>query len=539
LHPLLPATPIVLFGDIRRDSGGEYRSAAPDAAGEGRLRYIRQETGSWRLVGNQASEFDLPFAYSIGAERLLAPTGPGGETLSVSLGGWGAHFSPQTGHLEGNGKVDFMAQYVGSASELTELVNGTGGSPGVCDANLVWSGSGEVCGVFGGASGELIRARMLRYRAPYDGRVTRILYEERPRPASAPTTHYFDNVPHWSVSVEFEGGLSIEFGHLGQLIGAVRSGLIATRGIDPDTYSPPTSECPLSPARCHVDVLDGASFPISRHDEIAIAQTDAAPIPGHPGYYRGQIGPSIPPWSQVEFFMSERVGVRSAEVCVYLYLPEARRMAMAAAMTRDMLNPGSLRYAENDFVRPWKYRAEAELCNNDGYFYRNESDFSSIHSQLGGWYERPSPGVTANEQFTIARIHQGAGAYSPSLYTTLLGGSEPTEFLVGRQRTDRAAFAWPIVGGGAVNEWYPTGEVLQLTESSFVVKWREIGFTRPGITATRGELYQRAAYALDEEGLRIKWGPIAPSLGAAPTPTLTPGEACDDVVVLCYGHTRP
>jgi hypothetical protein len=537
-HPLLPSTRGVMFSDMRQDSAGAYRSVDAGAPAQSGLYYLTQEAGAWRLIGNQAGEFDLPFVYTIGAERLIVPTGVGGQPLHLSLGGWGAHFGPQTGHLEGNAKADMFAQFVGSAADLTELANAPTGTPGVCDITLVWSGSGELCGVYGGLSGELIRSRIFTYRAPYDGTVTEIRYEERPRPASAPHTHYFDNVPHWSVRVSFPGGLSIRFGHLGQLTGAVRAGLIAETGIDPDTYSPSSvvgapDYCAPAEQQCEVEVLGEHVFTISAHDEIARAQTDAAPIPGHPGYYRAQIGPSIPPWSQVEFFISEQLGNRSADACVYQYLPAARRTAMAALMTADMLNPQSLRYAENGFVRPWLYRAEAELCNNNGYLLRDEHDFSSIHAQLGGWYERSGAGVIAEEQFTIARIHHGAGAYSASLYDVLLGTTQPTEYLVGRRRTDGAAYSWTVPGAPAILEHYPSGEVLELTASTFVVKWREIG-------PSDLTLYQRAAYEMDAAtGLKIQWGALAASLAAAPAPTLTPGSPCDGATTLCYNHTRP
>lgn len=530
------ATPRVSFSDTRVDASGTYRSVDAGTPAQGGLSYISEEAGAWRISGNQVGEFDLPFAYTIGAERLLAPTGAADQNLSVSLGGWGAHFSPQTGHPIGNAKADLIAQYVGSGAELTELANGAGGIPGSCDVALVWANAGEVCGVYGGLSGELIRARILTYRAPYTGRVTEILYEERPRPAAAPQTHYFDNVPHWSVQVEFSGGLTIRFAHLGQLVGPVRAGLIATTGIDPDTYSPSSvlgapNYCPPSPGRCRVNVLNGASFNIAAHDPIARAQTDAAPIPGHPGYYRGQVGPSIPPWSQVEFFVSENVGARSADVCVYQYLPTARQSAFAALMTGDMLNHQSLRYGAPS-ARPWQFRAEASLCNNDGYMFRSETDFSSIHAQLGGWYERDSPGAPASEVFAIARIHPDASAYSPTLYDHVLGGTAPTGHLIARLRNDGGAFNWTVPGVGSVMEHYPAGEALELTETSFVVKWRDIG---PADLT----LYQRAVYEIDNLGLKIKWGALSTTLDGAPVPVLAPAEACNDTTTICYNHHRP
>ena len=213
----------------------------------------------------------------------------------------------------------------------------------------------------------------------------------------------------------FPGGLAIRFGHLGQITGAVRAGLIAETGIDPDTYVPSSvvgapDYCPPTVQRCEVDVLGDHSFTISAHDEIARAQTDAAPIPGHPGYFRAQIGPSIPPWSQVEFFMSEALGNRGADVCVYQYL--ARRQA---DRLRGADDGGHAQSAIAALCRE-RLRAAVEVsaprpnsATMTGYLLRDENDFSSIHAQLGGWYERAGPGVTADEQFSIGAHPSGRG----------------------------------------------------------------------------------------------------------------------------------
>ena len=109
------------------------------------------------------------------------------------------------------------------------------------------------------------------------------------------------------------------------------------------------------------------------------------------------------------------------------------------------------------------------------------------------------------------------------------------DFLVARARTDGAAMTWMIPGAGPTPVFYTAGEILELTPTSFVAKWREIGDPLPGTT-----LYQRASYELDPAtGLKIKWGALSLSLAGAVAPVLAPGEACNDTDVLCYGHDRP
>lgn len=544
-NPLLESGLGVRFRDLRYGSATPgapralYRETPADTPTEAHLRFLANEAGRWRFIGNQVGEFDLPFAYAIGAEHLLAPSRPGATPLYVHLGGWGAHFPPLTGHLEGNGKADLFGSYARSPADLAELQNSPLGTAGVCDIQLAYRDDREVCGFWGGPAGDIIRDRIFRYTAPYDGTVRQVTLEQRPRPAGASEPGYFDNVPHWSVRIEFDGGIVIDFVHLGRLTGAVRSGLLAT-GIDPDLYVPSSAPgdadyCPPWPGRCNVELLaEGDAFPIAAGDEIAEAQTDASPVPGHPGYFRARIGPSISPWAQIEFFVTVENGAeQSAATCAYALLPRAKRQAMAAVLTADMLNPASLRYEENDFKRPWKYRAEAALCNGGDYFYRDASDFSSLHGQLGGWYERAEPGTTPDEQFSIIPIQKGAAAYDPSLYDVKRGTTEPVDYLVGRDRAG-GPYRWTIPGLGVRDVWYPAGEVLDLTHAEMTIKWRELTGP-PGIS-----LYQRAAFELDPaSGLKVKWGPLSPSLAGAIAPVLAPGEACNDTTVLCYNRTRP
>ncbi len=99
-------------------------------------------------------------------------------------------------------------------------------------------------------------------------------------------------------------------------------------------------------------------------------------------------------------------------------------------------------------------------------------------------------------------------------------------------KSETGALAGARGGGGSVSTFYPIGEVLELTPSSFVVKWREIG-------ASSLTLYQRAAYLLDASGLKIAWGPLAPTLAGATAPMLAPGAPCNDTTTLCYAHARP
>jgi hypothetical protein len=84
--------------------------------------------------------------------------------------------------------------------------------------------------------------------------------------------------------------------------------------------------------------------------------------------------------------------------------------------------------------------------------------------------------------------------------------------------------------GSALNPLYPAGELLDLTSDTLLVKWRDMGYLMP--------VYQRAAYLLDDDGLKIKWGVFSGSIVDATQPILTPLEPCDDLEVLCYSHEQ-
>jgi len=82
-----------------------------------------------------------------------------------------------------------------------------------------------------------------------------------------------------------------------------------------------------------------------------------------------------------------------------------------------------------------------------------------------------------------------------------------------------------------VEAWEPTGELLERTSTSLLVLWRDIGWVG-------GDVYQAAAYRLDENGLTIEWGPFEETSIAAlaAAPTLGAAEPCNENTVICYNH---
>ena len=457
------------------------------------LAFFRQVGAAWVLAGDQLPAFDLPFAYTPAADHLKITT-PGGAVY-VSLGPWGAHFTPLTGHAYGDAKPNLAGFLAHADAELVELA---GNGDGVRQAGETW-------GYWGGGDGSRVRNRVPVFRSPYAGQVERVIYEH------GPTGVYFDDPPHWRVEVRFPNRVELSLVHVARLAPALRDLVLDATGIDTDSYSGPTG-----------DLLDGQALPIPRHAPLAIPHVMAREIPGHPGYYQGGGTFEAVPWAQMEFFLVAPVGgPAGSDVCYYQHLLPAKRAQLQAILDADVANPRSERFT-NPFGVRWQWGAEGALCNG---YSTHPDDFASLHTRLGGWFERGAPGTTADEIFAIVPIAKGAAAYRAADYSS----PAVSHLVLRRRRTGDGPFAWTLPGGIVAHPFYPAGEVVAQTSTALLIKWRDIA-------AAGDAWYQRAAYRLDAAGLEVEWGAFAASAAAAPLPVLGPAEACNDTTVLCYDH---
>jgi hypothetical protein len=294
--------------------------------------------------------------------------------------------------------------------------------------------------------------------------------------------------------------------HVARIAPSLRDDVLAATGFDTDTFAGPEG----------TELLDGVTIPVVAGDELCHPQVFATPVPGHPGYFGGG-GAFDRPWAQMEFFVTAPLGPTSTDVCVFAHLPTALQATLQGLVDADVTNPASQRFRLTP--KRWEWAAEGRLC---AAYSDDPDDFSSIHAKLGGWFERPEPGTTANELFAIVPIQKGVAAYDPLLYS-----SPAVEHLVTRRRVS-GAYSWVVPGVGVVMPFYPSGEVVTETASTLLIRWRLDGVANP--------VFQRAAFLLDEDGLKIKWGNYATTEAAAIAPVLLPGEPCDDTTVMCYDH---
>ncbi len=493
----------------------ERRSGVPLAAGPDPVTY--RDTGTRPLiddfgllgfdgdrveiVGNQVPALDLPFDYTIppGGSRLEAPTA---DTLPVyvSLGPYGAHFSPLTGDPSGEAKANFIGFLVAGDSEMEELV---GDGDGVREPGESW---GYPIG--GDPSGNRVRNRRPVYRAPLAGGVEALIYEQ------GPSGNYFDDEPQWRVELAQPGDLHVAFGHVGAIAAPLAALVLAATGIDPATFAGPAG----------TDLLAGqAPIPVAAGFELALPQIVADPVPGFPGYV-GSSGFLDYPWAQIEFQIPYQLpipGNLGADFCIYRFLAATRRAELQATMDFDMLDPGSQRYRDGPFWRRWQWSAQGGLCQAESLLPR---DYSSLYTRLGGWYERSEPGTTVDELFSFIPIDRVAAAYDAASYDSPAVDHLAIRFLW------PGPYSWSMPDGTTATVFQATGEVLARDAGAMLVKWRELNATNPFV-------YQRVAYLLDGAGLKAKWGNLAATPGGALQPTLLPGDPCNDADTLCYDHS--
>jgi len=477
------------------------------------LGVFAEDAGVWKISGDQQQAFDLPWVslpIQPGDRRLEVPTL--GDSIHVAMGGYGAHFQPLTGHSYGDRKANFAGFLPVDDSEMDELIgDGIGNDDGDCSTAELEAGG---CAYWAALDGSLVRDRTPWYVASQNGLI--IVMQLR----SAPSGTYFDDVPHWQVAIKYGSGVEMELGHIGRIDDDVALAVLAETGCDPRSWE----TCPgVGPGS---DLLLGVPpIPVSAGDPVAQPQVFADEVPGYPGYRVGGGSFLEYPWAQMEFNVSAVVGGQRINTCVFGLVNSDRRDDYRAVMEADMVDPSSQRYRPRWELRDWTWHAECALCNS---LWQGGHDFSSLFTNLGGWYERTDVGTVSDEIVAFAPIATATGLYDPSSY------QPGTDTLIVRQPEHSiGSYFWTMPDSSVLEVFYPAGEILERTASSLLILWRDLGWSG-------GDVYQAAAFRLDEEGLTIEWGPFATTAAAAQAaaPTLDPNEPCNETTVICYDHNE-
>ncbi|RKZ68174.1 MAG: hypothetical protein DRQ44_04805 [Gammaproteobacteria bacterium] len=443
--------------------------------------------------GTEVPVIDLPFSYTIGASSLEISSASGG-VVYASPGAFGAHFLPFSGDLLGDAKSNFMTFYARSARDLTELV---GDGNGRCDEN-------ETCGFWGGLSGEVIRQQTPIYKAPVDATLIRVTLND------GANSSYFGSPQHWDIEFQYGSHYTQRIGHIASIAPDLRKKILDATGIDTDAAIYPGQ-------RTHL--VTNGKIPLNAGDELAFPQVFAKEVNGFPGYYTayGRNSQQVP-WAQMEFPIVDHK--KSSEVCIFNLMDTSKRVAIQTVMDNDMLTPDSPRYSLYANQK-WLWGAEAMLC--PAHAPGSSKDFSSIHTRLGGWTERPTATSSVDEWFAIVPIIKTSAVYDASNYD-----SASVSHVVARYPGPGfPAIKFTMPDMSEVDVYLPSGEVLEETVDALLIKWRDIAGT---------DVYQYATFLLDIKGLKIKWGDIVAVRDEATKPVLNVNEACDGDIVTCYDH---
>lgn len=479
-----------------------YRDAATNS-GDDDLRWFAEEGGEWVLIGNGV-KIDWPFRdYDYTDDHLVIHT-PGGDVY-MSVGPWGAHVGPHTGHLEGNAKADWIGQYAWRRDQLTELENTSGGAEGVCE-------KGDLCGI---RESELLD-RAVTFAAPDDDfRITEVRLNRTHSP-----NPYYNTDEQWRVEGRL-GSFQFSFDHIRKVAPDLRDAMVAAGYPDPWEVEDP-DRGNLLPA--------GETIRLAEDDGVALPQIAGQPVPGYPGWYTGQWGIPDSPFQQMEIFTYDRAADRAESF--YTWLPPATQDRLQAILNTAASAPVTFRY-EQPWTSDWLWRSEMRLSNQR---WSDRGAYDSIHAALGGWWEStgdpgcdPEANVHCDRLFSIWPISSGVALYDPGLYEY-----REVAYLVAIREVDAG-------GGRDVRYGEVVAPLLPETPAdaadTIVLRWREgQGFPDTG-------RYQAIAYRADPDArkLRIAWGPFAPTAADAAAlapPVPTDAAICDGVTLTCHDHVR-
>ncbi|MBW2257543.1 MAG: hypothetical protein JRI25_23505 [Deltaproteobacteria bacterium] len=424
---------------------------------------------------------EIPFDHTIEADHIALLTD--GGVLPVTIATWGAHTPPHTGHFNGDAKSNWAGWYSRTHAEQTEL---EGDGDGLCEPT-------ELCGVHE----DDVRDRLPTYLAPADGFVVHTVRVEPPVPAET----YFGNTQHWAVWGD-QCMHEYAFGHLGSIGADLRQAMIDAGYADPGTLGDVQTD----------NLITGDPLVLSKGASLATPQVMATAVPDHDGYWTGAGGWQMTPWAEIEFFTRTVDG--QEPFCAWL--PDDQQDQLAEIQVTEALDPDAFRYT-GEYAPEWLWRAEIVLWTTDLVPWE---DFSSIHANLGGWWETDGAGCTAvgphcDTLFAIFRLQRDSVVYDATLY-------------------DSASVAWLVHRAYADDTW-AFGEVLDPAEpdpvaGTLLVKWRPYD----------GDIeYQGIAYRVisAERLLKIRWGSPAASREAATVPAM-PDETdpCDGDALTCHNH---
>lgn len=428
--------------------------------------------------------FDFPFSYTVASDHLDLAGG-----IKLSLGPWGAHVMPFTGHPNGNGKADMQGLYTWTLAEQTELTPSNGN--GICEAS-------ETCGI---PEAQLL-AKAPEYISPSNGMiVTSVKLYNTHAPGS-----YYSTQQQWEVQTQF-CTYAITFGHVRKISADLRGKMISAGLTDPWSVTSDSTD----------NLITGGSITLNKGNTVAFPQIVADPVAGHAGYFSGKWSNTATPWVQMEF------GTRRNEQSqpIYRWFSQTLQNSLRSIFIADVSNVASLRYGGYATTATWLWKAEADLWTREQSFM---DEYGDLFTNLGGWPETSDTGsCTTGEAkcdmlLSIFPILKTSPLYDVTNYAS----ANSNYLFLERYRAT------------STNNW---AEVIQPSSvdpqsGTLKLRWRDY-------ISGASVNYQAIKYRVDSGSklLKVRWG--AKSVAAdqvIPPSDVSAGDTCDGTTLTCHNH---
>jgi hypothetical protein len=416
----------------------------------------------------------IPFDYTLEDDHVAIQTD--GGVLKASIGAYGAHSTPHTGHAEGKMDVDWKGHYAFRFEDLTEVPGIDGNDDGIPDED-------ETCGIHYTD----IDARIPHYISPFDDlRITSVELSIK----TDEKILYYEHGNHWGVTGDIgDGALTIGLGHSRSISEDLAKALEAAGYKNPITQ--------LDEIQEGEELITGDPVYLNQGDRICSPQIQGQEIEST-GYYDL-------PVAQMEFTIS-----------LFYYYEEGQWGAYYPAFTQDELvewesllqndaaNSQSYRYNSEEH-HDWLWKAECVLSTLD--YIKMDGYYDSITTEPGAWVEGDKdlvPGDPLHDEmfviFPIIKTSPLTGLPNP-FYNADLYHSSDVNYLAYKYKDEGVEHTQD-------SDFPKWGEVIypaspDPTSDMLIIKWRTKSLDPP-LDEVR---YQGLKYYLnsDSEYLTISW----------------------------------
>jgi|GEM_PF-3552834 len=463
----------------------------------------------------------LPFEYEFGATDQKMYFVVGGEKYPVELGAWGSHLGPQTGHNEGDPKVNYSV-HIRPAAKLKELKNhsgNAGNNDGVCDP-------GELCGV----TAQDAMDNSPWYVSKNDGWT---VLSMRSQGAIHAASYVAGEKPLEYQMLLSSNGVTLFLYHLAEWSPALEA--IVEQAVGTTEWNKfktgQTSEVSF------FTFGGGSNAPVIPKDTVlarpAATFSFSHMVDGTLHYYAH---------SQVEFnVLVLNSDIQSGPVeCAFNYVDASVLPQLQGALEKNITDPVPFgRFQAYSNATPaLPAVAQAKVCHSSSF---NGTNFSTLESDGGySWIDAPMMAMK-NELFAITKVHKDTVVYAARQNDFF---SAQVEYLFVRATAGlgRKVNKFTMVEGIQEHLLFDLwGEITDLAPAN--IQNSSGGFTVRIAAASNGSgdsglpgKFFSASYRLDTDKIVVQWSSVATVAPAHPPAIPAGAIVCDGNPYYCYDH---